>query len=70
MIRLLLALASSAEACSVCFGKAKGPAASGIVDGIWWGIVLLLASTFSLLGGIGWLLWRVEKTRAAEESRA
>ncbi len=62
----LLALSPrSAAACAVCFGGASG----GLVDGIWWGIVLLLTVTMSMVGGIAWLLYKVEKSRLAQEAR-
>lgn len=64
----LLALApASASACAVCFGAS--PDAKGLLDGVWWGIVLLLAVTMSMVGGIAWLLYTVEKSRVAEEPR-
>lgn len=59
-------LPGSAAACAVCFGGASGN--KGLFDGIWWGIVLLIAVTFSMVGGIGWLLWKVEKSREASEA--
>lgn len=60
-------LPGSAAACAVCFGGASG--AKGLFDGVWWGIVLLLSVTMSMVGGIGWLLWKVEKSRNASEAR-
>lgn len=63
----LLPLApGSAAACAVCFGGASGN--KGLFDGIWWGIVLLIAVTFSMVTGIGWLLWKVEQGRKAAEA--
>ncbi len=65
----LLALRpSSAAACAVCFGKAT-PATQGLFDGIWWGIIVLLSITMSMVGGIGWLLYKVEKHRREAETR-
>lgn len=58
---LLPLLAGRAGACAVCFGKSDGN--RGLADGFWWGIVLLLLVTMSLVGGIGWVLWSVEKGR-------
>jgi len=58
-------LPGSAAACSVCFGGQSE--AQGLVDGIWWGIVLLIAVTFSMVGGIAWFLWKVEKNKLAHE---
>lgn len=57
-------LPGSAGACAVCFGKADG--SQGLFDGIWWGIVLLLTVTMFMVSGIGYLLWKVEKSRAQE----
>lgn len=62
----LLALPGSAAACAVCFGAAPG--AKGLLDGIWWGIIILLSVTMSMAGGIGWLLYKVEKSREAHEA--
>lgn len=59
-------LPGSAAACAVCFGSAPG--AKGLLDGIWWGIVILLSVTMSMVGGIGWLLYKVEKDRASGEA--
>lgn len=62
---LLAALPGTAAACAVCFG---GSAANkGLLDGIWWGIVVLLTVTMCMVGGIGWLLYKVEKDRPADE---
>jgi hypothetical protein len=65
---VLSAVPGAAAACAVCFGKA-GPGTQGLLDGIWWGIILLLSATMSMVGGIGWLLYKVEKSRLAEEAR-
>lgn len=64
---LLALLPGSAGACAVCFGGADG--AKGLFSGIWWGIVLLLTTTMTMLGGIGWMLWKVEKSRRVREAR-
>ena len=64
---LLALLPGSAAACAVCFGGVAGN--TGLFDGIWWGIVLLLSVTMSMVGGIGWLLYKVERHRIAEEAR-
>jgi len=60
-------LPGCAAACAVCFGKAPGN--SGLLDGIWWGIVLLLTVTMGMVSGIAWLLYKVEKSRLAAEAR-
>ncbi len=64
LVVLIPLLPGAAAACAVCFGGADG--AKGLFSGIWWGIVLLLTTTMSMLGGIGWLLWKVEKNRRAQ----
>jgi hypothetical protein len=58
----LLLSPRAASACAVCFGGADGK--SGFANGLWWGIVILLAVTMSLVGAIGWALWSVERRRA------
>lgn len=63
----LALLPGSAAACAVCFGKAPGN--QGLFDGIWWGIVLLLSATMSMVAGVAWFLYKVEKNRLARETR-
>jgi len=67
LFAVLSALPGAAAACAVCFGKAT-PGTQGLLDGIWWGIVLLLSATMCMVGGIGWMLYKVEKRRLAEEA--
>lgn len=59
----LLAAPRAASACAVCFGQADGK--DGLFNGFWWAILLLLAVTMSLVGGIAYALWSVERGRAA-----
>jgi hypothetical protein len=61
----LLTEPRGASACAVCFGGADGR--SGLANGFWWGIVILLLITMSLVGAIGWTIWTVEKRRAVSE---
>ena len=63
---LLPFLPGSAAACTVCFGNAPGT--KGLIDGFWWGIILLLSITMCMVGGIGWLLYKVEKARPHDEA--
>jgi hypothetical protein len=63
---LLVALARAASACSVCF--AGGDGKGGLSHGIWWGIMILLVVTMSMIGCIGWAVWSVEKRREAHGS--
>jgi hypothetical protein len=58
---LLPLLPGSAAACTACFGKTSD---QSLLDGIWWGIILLLTVTMSLVGGIGWFLYKTEKKGA------
>jgi hypothetical protein len=64
---LVLAASGRAAACAVCFGNAPG--AKGLLDGIWWGIILLLTATMSMVAGIGYALYSVERSRLAAEER-
>lgn len=64
LLPLLSLLSGSAAACATCFGGGD----SGLNDGIWWGIVLLLSATFTLVGGFAYTLWRVERARARAEN--
>jgi hypothetical protein len=57
---------ATAHACAVCFGGGDGK--SGLSHGLWWGIVVLLAVTMSLVAAIGWTMWSVERDRAARGS--
>ena len=61
-----LALPRGAAACAVCFGDS--PQARGLFNGLFWGIVLLLAVTFTLVGGIAWGLRSVEKARGESDA--
>ena len=63
---LLALLPGSAAACAVCFGGSQ--ANKGLIDGFWWGIVVLLTVTMSMVGGIGWFLYKAEKDRPADET--
>lgn len=61
----LALLPGSAAACAVCFGGDN----KGLIDGFWWGIVLLLIVTMGMVAGIAWFLYKVEKARDAAEAR-
>ena len=62
----LLLAPRAASACAVCFGQLDGK--SGLANGFWWGIVVLLVVTMSLVAGIGWAIWSVERERARKEA--
>lgn len=56
----------AASACAVCFGALDRQ--SGAAAGFWWAIVVLLTITMSLVGGIGYAVWNVEKRRAERDA--
>jgi hypothetical protein len=56
----------AASACPVCFGALDNK--SGLAAGFWWGIVILLAATMSLVAAIGWSIWTVERRRAEADA--
>jgi hypothetical protein len=57
----LLVLPRAASACAICFGGLDNK--SGLARGFWWGIVILLGITMSLVGAISYTVWRVERRR-------
>lgn len=61
---VLLTASRAASACSVCFGGGDGK--DGLSHGIWWGILILLTVTMTMIGCIGWAVWSVEKRRGAD----
>lgn len=68
MIRILFPLLLQpqlASACAVCFGQSGQ---TGLASGLFWGISILLAFTFLILGGLALAVLRIEKNRAAAES--
>jgi hypothetical protein len=62
----ILLAPSTASACAVCFGGLDS--SGGTARGLWWGIVLLLGTTMSLVAAIGWAAWTVEKQREGRTS--
>ena len=65
---LLAAIPGFAGACATCFGA--GSDQKGLLDGIWWGIVLLITVVMSCVGGIAYALWKIEKKKVAKEAAA
>ena len=60
----LQALAPKAAlACAVCFGADSENA--GLAQGLTWGLVVLLGSTFTLLGSMVYAVVRIERRRLA-----
>jgi hypothetical protein len=64
---VLLNSSRAAQACAVCFGKSDN---AGLIKGITLGIFVLLAFTFSMMGGIFMAVRRIEQDRAAAEARS
>lgn len=62
---LLSARPPLAQACAVCFGKSGQ---EGLASGLFWGISILLAFTFCILGGLAAAVIRIEKSRAAADA--
>ncbi len=63
---LALALAQGASACPVCFGGVDTHKA--FFTGLGWAILTLLTVTLSLIGGIGYALWIIERGRAEADA--
>lgn len=59
MILLRLIPAETLQACAVCFADDG----SGIVDGIKWGIILMLLVTAAMVSGIFLVVARIENAR-------
>lgn len=62
---LLSARPRLADACAVCFGKSAGQ--EGLASGLFWGISILLAFTFCILGVLAAAIIRIEKNRSAAD---
>jgi hypothetical protein len=65
---VLLLAPRAASACAICFGATDTQA--GFFQGLGWAILTLVAVTMSLIGGIGYAMWTVERERARAEKRA
>ncbi len=66
---LLLAASAGvrqAQACAVCFGAGKGN--EGIINGLTWGIIVLLGATALLLGSLILAVWRMEIHKRAHDA--
>ena len=57
-------MASALYACAVCFG---GTDNAGLASGLTWGLFVLLAFTFAILGALGLTVYRIERQRARAE---
>lgn len=56
-----LLLATAASACPVCFGELDNK--QGLASGIWWGIMILLTVTMTLVAAISYAVWSIERNR-------
>jgi hypothetical protein len=59
---VLLLAPRAAGACAICFGAVDTNL--GFYTGLNWAILTLLVVVLSLVGGIGYAMWSVEKERA------
>ena len=57
---LLAFLPETVQACAVCFGKTDN---QGLVQGLTWGIAILIGATFFILTGIVRMVLKIEKQR-------
>ncbi|NNN06646.1 MAG: hypothetical protein HKL90_12155 [Elusimicrobia bacterium] len=57
----VLVLPAAACACPVCFGTLVNN--QGLASGIWWGIMILLTVTLTLVAAIGCTVWSIERRR-------
>ena len=64
----LLFAPRAAGACAICFGATDTH--KGFYTGLSWAILTLLTAVLSLVGGIGYAMWAVERERARAERRA
>jgi hypothetical protein len=64
----LLFAPRAADACAICFGATD--TYKGFYTGLSWAILTLLTVVLSLVAGIGYAMWTVERDRAREERRA
>ncbi len=64
----LLLAPRAASACAICFGGQDTNA--GLYTGLSWAILTLLVVVLSLVGGIGYAMWTVERERERAEKRA
>ena len=65
---VLLLAPRAAGACAVCFGATDTQ--KGFFAGLAWAIVTLVTVVLSLVAGIGYAMWTVERDRAEAEKRA
>ncbi len=67
LLAALLALCPrAAHACAACFGGGAGT--KGLFEGFWWAIVSMLVIVLSLVAGIGWTAWSIERARGEKHA--
>ncbi len=59
----LLIVPRAASACAICFGATDTQ--KGFFTGLGWAIITLVSLVLTLIGGIGYAMWTVERERAA-----
>ena len=64
----LLLLPRVSHACAICFGATDTNV--GFYTGLRWAILTLLTVVLSLVAGIGYAMWSVERDRARARKRA
>lgn|GEM_PF-3344372 len=62
----LLAAPRAAHACAACFGGGAGT--KGLFEGFWWAIVSMLVIVLSLVAGIAWTAWSIERARGEKHA--
>lgn len=63
---LARALANLAAACPVCYGANDY---AGLKDGLTWGLIILLTSTFAIVLTIMYAVYRMEQRKSAADAR-
>ena len=64
---LARALADSAAACSVCYGANDY---AGLKDGLTWGLVILLSSTFAIVLTLMYAVYKMEQRKALADAKS
>ena len=62
----LLLIPRISHACAICFGATDTN--KGFYTGLSWAILTLLTVVLSLVGGIGYAMWAVERERAKRDA--
>ena len=65
---VLLLAPRAASACAICFGAVDTQ--KGFFTGLGYAILTLVTVVLSLVAGIGYVMWTVERDRARSEKKA